>query len=506
MEETTKDKKALNLECESQTREQPAPLQESLQASTTATKVTMVEDKAAATTATLTAAADESSLSPPPPRHSSSSNSSRAATTPFSWTWQSLQEYWADAAGVNEIAVLKDNVNQAAQHVDDQNRAVQEARTHMQQATAYAEQMSSRHKQMMLLHREQPLELSNDDSVQQFAQLTAAESKARVTARQSLQALSEAESALQQSQLIYMNALRKRYHEEQVWQDKWRVLGTYWTWLLIGLNSVVFVAGQVLHWRREESRLQAIHSLLVHDLPQRILPELHQQQQHLNHQQQQELEKESTIQQQQVQRVVEESTRLDEPNLPDKIEIGMVDTTNTTSQLTTDTKLSSGVVVQQGVDGNDMSNNDNSNSRNDKNNNNNNKISKTKPKQLGWADGVKAFPRDIQTWWNKAIVIPLRGQQPQASSSTATTTATTTTTSDQREDGNDKKGSNALVAAAAGFIHAKVTQVYQQTRIVMEQVHWPSMTLGVVATLVTSNLVLPLIFPSSSSSRGGSQR
>jgi hypothetical protein len=59
-----------------------------------------------------------------------------------------------------------------------------------------------------------------------------------------------------------MDALRRRYHEEQVWNDKWRVLGTYWTWSLIALNSVVFVGGQFLYYRREEQRLVAIQNIL----------------------------------------------------------------------------------------------------------------------------------------------------------------------------------------------------------------------------------------------------
>eukprot|EP00562_Extubocellulus_spinifer_P018890 CAMPEP_0178601730 /NCGR_PEP_ID=MMETSP0697-20121206/34548_1 /TAXON_ID=265572 /ORGANISM="Extubocellulus spinifer, Strain CCMP396" /LENGTH=146 /DNA_ID=CAMNT_0020239817 /DNA_START=1 /DNA_END=439 /DNA_ORIENTATION=- len=38
-----------------------------------------------------------------------------------------------------------------------------------------------------------------------------------------------------------MDAMRKRYHEEQIWNDRWRVLGVYGTWGLIALNSVLFL-------------------------------------------------------------------------------------------------------------------------------------------------------------------------------------------------------------------------------------------------------------------------
>jgi hypothetical protein len=55
-----------------------------------------------------------------------------------------------------------------------------------------------------------------------------------------------------------MDALRHKYQEEQAWQDRWRVLGTFGTWGLIGLNSLVFLASQVLFYRREARRLVAL--------------------------------------------------------------------------------------------------------------------------------------------------------------------------------------------------------------------------------------------------------
>ena len=210
---------------------------------------------------------------PPKPTTGSTEPTTQSPSSLFQYWWKELTDRWADAAGVNEIAVLKETVNDAARQVDKHTRTVQQVRQEVQKHTLEAEQLSTRHKQMVLLHREGTAVLTEDD-VQQFAQLTAAESKARATATASLQSLTAAEAALHQGQMVYMDALRKRYHEEQVWQDKWRVLGTYWTWLLIGLNSVVFVAGQVLHWRREEARLQAIQTSLVQELQEQLLPQL----------------------------------------------------------------------------------------------------------------------------------------------------------------------------------------------------------------------------------------
>jgi hypothetical protein len=102
----------------------------------------------------------------------------------------------------------------------------------------------------------------SDEDVKTFAQLTADEGRARSAVDAGRLELKAAEDHWQTSQTTYMDAVRQRYHEEQVWNDKWRVLGTYWTWTLIGLNSVVFIAGQVLHFRRETERLNALHDMI----------------------------------------------------------------------------------------------------------------------------------------------------------------------------------------------------------------------------------------------------
>jgi uncharacterized protein (UPF0333 family) len=64
----------------------------------------------------------------------------------------------------------------------------------------------------------------------------------------------------------YMNNLRKRYHEEQVWTDKWRILSTYGTWGLIGLNSIVFLVSQYMFRQREVQRMKDFEGLLKETL------------------------------------------------------------------------------------------------------------------------------------------------------------------------------------------------------------------------------------------------
>ena len=102
----------------------------------------------------------------------------------------------------------------------------------------------------------------SDEDVKTFAQLTSDEGRARSAVDTGRLELKAAEDYWQTAQTTYMDTVRQRYHEEQVWHDKWRVLGTYWTWTLIGLNSVVFIGGQVLHYRRETDRLNALHDMI----------------------------------------------------------------------------------------------------------------------------------------------------------------------------------------------------------------------------------------------------
>ena len=76
--------------------------------------------------------------------------------------------------------------------------------------------------------------------------------------------LAEQEASQLKSMNDYMNHLRRRYQEEQLWQDKWRIYSTYGTWGLIVLNSVVFLAGQLFHRIRENRRLDDMKDLILH--------------------------------------------------------------------------------------------------------------------------------------------------------------------------------------------------------------------------------------------------
>jgi hypothetical protein len=109
------------------------------------------------------------------------------------------QRSWADTTGVKDISALKLRVDQASETVD----------------TAAAEQLTARDKQVLYMQRESSAGMTEDD-IRHFARLTADESRARQQATKSLQELAKAELKLDQAQVVYLNALRRRSRRTSV--------------------------------------------------------------------------------------------------------------------------------------------------------------------------------------------------------------------------------------------------------------------------------------------------
>ena len=156
-----------------------------------------------------------------------------------------------------ELQVLKDRVFDCSKRFDQAVDDVRRGRRKVEDAQRTYDDVHKKHA-TLLMRRDQ----WSKEEASMFVDLTAGEISSRqelATVRESLQ---EAETLASTCQQDYMDAIRKRYHEEQMWQDKWRVLGTYGTWSLIVLNSIVFLGGQFFHQRREVRRLKAIEELI----------------------------------------------------------------------------------------------------------------------------------------------------------------------------------------------------------------------------------------------------
>lgn len=201
--------------------------------------------------------ASTTASSTPPPSKSSdvaaASNNSEKLDK-----WLSL---WNEHSGTHEISKLKDLVNHSSLQFDNQQRLVTEARKAVDTALSAWEQSQRQHSQLLSSR-----DKWTSDQAIQFAKLLENEVQIRNNLEIAKSDLSNKEIQLSQYQFEYMNNLRKRYHEEQVWTDKWRILSTYGTWGLIGLNSVVFLVSQYMFRIREVQRMKDFEELLKETL------------------------------------------------------------------------------------------------------------------------------------------------------------------------------------------------------------------------------------------------
>ena len=168
-----------------------------------------------------------------------------------------LTALYNETSGENELSLLKQHVTSASRQFDNAVRTVQTARLALEKATSTYDDVNKRHS-TLLMRRDQ----WDADDATSFATLTAEEVQARKALTAAREALRKAEDDVSSRQVDYIDAMRRRYHEEQIWQDRWRVLGTYGTWTLIGLNSVIFLGGQFFHYRREATRLKRSEDLI----------------------------------------------------------------------------------------------------------------------------------------------------------------------------------------------------------------------------------------------------
>lgn len=172
--------------------------------------------------------------------------------------WQRLNNHLNEQSGTNEIDALKRQVSLKSQAFDRSQQLVDEARLALDQNIQKSVAVAARHNELL---RTRDRWTTADASL--FAETLAEEVTIRDELKTARERVSVCESKLSQSQLEYMDSMRRRYHEEQTWQDKWRVWSTYGTWSLIVLNSCVFLVSQLINQRRELLRIQAIESLIT---------------------------------------------------------------------------------------------------------------------------------------------------------------------------------------------------------------------------------------------------
>ena len=194
----------------------------------------------------------------PPPAPTLPTPSRTAGVGSSSYYADRASEIYDSLTGSEEIRHLKLAVADASRSYDDSDSAVRRMREDLSARSADHERLSRRHRDVM----DRRHEWEGEEGVIDFARLTAEEGRARRLLVETRKALRIAEAECDRTRGEYVDALRRRYHEEQMWQERWRVLSTYGTWALIVINSAVFVVGQYLFYRREERRMTAIEAAI----------------------------------------------------------------------------------------------------------------------------------------------------------------------------------------------------------------------------------------------------
>ena len=173
-----------------------------------------------------------------------------------------LYSSWAEFSGEVELNRLKTAVTECSTRFDDAVRLVSTKRVEVDDADRLHDETQKRYSQLMM-KRDQ----WDAADASYFVQVTSEEVQGRQRLQSTRESLRKAEDDAGRYQRDYMDAMRQRYHEEQMWQEKWRVAGTFGTWTLIGLNSIIFTGGQYFHIRREKDRLQSIEDLINSRIP-----------------------------------------------------------------------------------------------------------------------------------------------------------------------------------------------------------------------------------------------
>ena len=166
---------------------------------------------------------------------------------------QQAYKVWQAQTGAKEIQALKSSVRNSSR---DYDKAVEATKAARQEVAASLEKYTATQQEHLRL-----LQTKDSWSAADAASFTETIQK-EMTQKQSLKqaqdALKQQEEALQQAQYTFMDRLRQRYQEEQAWQELWRIKSTYTTWGLVGLNSVIFITGQLFQQSRENRRMETL--------------------------------------------------------------------------------------------------------------------------------------------------------------------------------------------------------------------------------------------------------
>lgn len=158
--------------------------------------------------------------------------------------------------------MLKESVVECSQKLDSAHQELNQAKQFLENSWNESTSLQREHSELL-----RSRDRWTPDDANRFAELLQREVTLRDDLATAKTQAKSAEDTVASLRLEYMDRLRRRYQEEQVWQDKWRIIGTYGTWSLIVLNSLVFGMSQILYQRRELERMRQMEALLDERLP-----------------------------------------------------------------------------------------------------------------------------------------------------------------------------------------------------------------------------------------------
>ncbi|CAI5756374.1 unnamed protein product [Candida verbasci] len=154
-----------------------------------------------------------------------------------------------DVTGYSAIEKLKKSI-------EDQEQQLKEAKDYVKKCKGlYAESIQKRSKSQRevneLLTRKH--NWSSQD-LERFTELYRNDHENEQNEEKNEMNLQDAESKVDSIQLKLTQSILTRYHEEQIWSDKIRKSSTWGTWVLMGLNVLLFVVATFIvePWKRNK--------------------------------------------------------------------------------------------------------------------------------------------------------------------------------------------------------------------------------------------------------------
>jgi len=163
-----------------------------------------------------------------------------------------------DRIGIRELEVLKQTV--IAREAAHENAVALRKTALQHHDTAMSELATTSNKLTALMQRR---ETWTSNELDQFTELSKREHDLRASVAVMLVERNNADLAADNARNEFMKAVQERYHTELLWQEKYRALNMYGTWTLISANTLIFVIGQMLFYRRESRQTERIDGAVV---------------------------------------------------------------------------------------------------------------------------------------------------------------------------------------------------------------------------------------------------